>query len=264
MKRRRLGDGPSLALCAFFLQPSFQISDGFETGRSYVVHDSLRTRRLALFSSAVLVLCVLPASAQGCPELLGLWPYGPASVVAVSGTTAYVGSGPALLVVDVSVPASPQLLGEVTLPEVVSGLAVVGNLALVVDYANLRVIDVSVPSAPVEVGIVDTLPAANGVAVAGSYAYVTAGNSGLRVISIANPSAPVEVGSVQPSGVCNSRRGGGGKLRIRRLRGRWVAGDLDRQPSAPVTLLRKPRTGRSASRWWVATPTLRTSTLGCG
>ena len=42
-----------------------------------------------------------PATAQGCPELLGRWPLGPARTVAVSGTTAYVGSGTALLVVDV-------------------------------------------------------------------------------------------------------------------------------------------------------------------
>jgi hypothetical protein len=158
-------------------------------------------RFLEMITGAVLVLCFHPAAAQDCPELLGLWPYGPAYEVAVAGSTAYVGSGPTLLVVDVSVPASPQLLGEVTLPEIVSGVAVVGSLALVVDYgANLRVIDVSIPSAPVEVGIFDTLLAANGVAVAGSYAYVAGGSSGLRVISIANPSAPAEVGSVQPPG----------------------------------------------------------------
>ncbi|MEX1309107.1 MAG: hypothetical protein AB1Z65_01685, partial [Candidatus Sulfomarinibacteraceae bacterium] len=96
--------------------------------------NSIRTAVIpAVVIGAVIVLCVPPAAAQTCPELLGRWPYGPAYEVAVAGSTAYVGSGPTLMVVDVSTPASPQLLGELTLPENVTGVAVVGNLALVVD-----------------------------------------------------------------------------------------------------------------------------------
>ena len=36
----------------------------------------------------------------------------------MAGSTAYVGSGPALMVVDVSTPVSPQLLGEITLSDI--------------------------------------------------------------------------------------------------------------------------------------------------
>jgi len=81
---------------------------------------------LALIIGAVLVLSSLPAAAQSCPELLGRWPYGPASAVAVDGNLAYVGSGTVLLVLDVTTPASPQLLGEVSMPGVVRGIAVDG------------------------------------------------------------------------------------------------------------------------------------------
>jgi hypothetical protein len=47
-----------------------------------------------------------------CLETFGRWPYGPAEAVAAAGDYAYVGSGLALLVVDVSDPAAPQRLAE--------------------------------------------------------------------------------------------------------------------------------------------------------
>ncbi len=149
-----------------------------------------------LVAGAVLVLCVPPAAAQDCPELLGRWPYGPASAVAVSGSLAFVGSGTTMLVIDVSTPGSPQLLGDVALPDIARGITVADDYAYVaVGYSGLRVVDVSVPSAPVEIGFVDTPGDAWAVAVSGSYAYVADGSSGgLRVISVANPSAPAEVG----------------------------------------------------------------------
>jgi len=47
------------------------------------------------------------AFAQDCPELMGRWPYGPAWAVARSGDHAYFGSGPTLLIADVSAPGTP-------------------------------------------------------------------------------------------------------------------------------------------------------------
>ena len=73
----------------------------------------------ALMIIAVLVLSSQPAEAQDCPDLLGLWAYGPAATVAISGDRAYVGSGAVLLVIDVSTPATPLLLGDVVLPDIV-------------------------------------------------------------------------------------------------------------------------------------------------
>lgn len=65
-----------------------------------------------LLCGVVAAIPTPPASAQDCPELLGSWPYGPAWGVAVAGTRAYVGSGRALMVVDVSNPAAPALVGS--------------------------------------------------------------------------------------------------------------------------------------------------------
>ena len=145
-----------------------------------------------------------PAAAQGCPELLGRWPFGPATTVAVSGSFAYVGSGAALLVVDVSTPDSPQLLGDVVLPEPVFEIAVAGSHAYVANFrAGLRVVDISVPSAPVEVGFLDTPGHAVGVSVAGDYAFVADFSAGLRVIDISVSSAPVEIGFLDTPGYAN-------------------------------------------------------------
>lgn len=122
------------------------------------------------------------ASADGCPELVGRWPYGPVYAVAVSGDYAYFGSGTVLQVVDVSSPAAPQAVGEVVLPGVVQSVAVSEGYAYVADeYASLRVIDVSTPSSPVEVGFYDTPGYAYGVAVSGGYAYVADYYAGMEV-----------------------------------------------------------------------------------
>ena len=130
------------------------------------------------------------AFAQGCPELVGRWPYGPTEAVAISGNYAYFGSGTVLQIANVSVQATPQLVGEVVLPGVVRGVAVSGGYAYVADsYSGLRVIDVSTPAAPVEVGFYVTPGNAFGVAVSGDHAYVADGDAGLRVIDVSTPSA---------------------------------------------------------------------------
>jgi hypothetical protein len=70
--------------------------------------------------------------------------------VAVQGRYAYIGVGPRLVVLDVSNPAGPLLLGRTAvLPGLVHGVAVAGTLAYVADgEAGLRVVDVSNPASP--------------------------------------------------------------------------------------------------------------------
>ncbi len=185
----------------------------------------------ALVSSAIMLMIVLPVAAQDCPQLLGRWPYGTARAVAVSGSLAFVGSGTTLLVLDVSAPSSPQLLGSVTLPELVDGIAAAGSHAYVANgTSGLRVIDVSNPAAPVEVGVSDvTEEGAMDVAVAGSHAYVAYGSLGLRVIDVSEPSLPVVVGAIDTPGTA---RGSGGRRQPRLRGGRQLraASHLDRQP----------------------------------
>ena len=112
--------------------------------------------------------------------------------IAVHGNYAYMGVGPRLVVLDVSDPANPTVVGQTAvLPAGVSAVYVAGGYAYVpFRYADLRVIDVSDPTAPVVVGTVPVW--ARDVHVADNYAYVSGGD--LRVVDVSNPTAPVVVG----------------------------------------------------------------------
>lgn len=75
------------------------------------------------------------------------------SVVALDGETAFLGIGPRFTTVNVSDPASPQLLWQSDpLADVVGAIAVVGGRAYLRVGANLLVYDVSDPAAPALMG----------------------------------------------------------------------------------------------------------------
>lgn len=84
---------------------------------------------------------------------------------------ALYGSGPTLLIADLSDPATPQVVGEVVLPGEVRGIAVSGDVAYIADDAEgLRVVDVATVAAPIEIGVFNTPGNVLGVAVSGGYA----------------------------------------------------------------------------------------------
>ena len=74
------------------------------------------------------------------------------------GRQAYVADNySGLQVVDVSTPASPQIIGSVATPGQALSVAVVGTTAYVADgHIGLQVIDVSTPASPQIIGSVDT------------------------------------------------------------------------------------------------------------
>ena len=119
--------------------------------------------------AVISLVCLSPslshtAFAQGCPELIGEWPYGPSFAVAVVGNLAYSSSGPTLLIVAIHDPAAPSVVGELDLSMMIEGVAVSGDFAYAVGgSAGLRVVDVSDPAMPVEVGSLDTVGSAVGV-----------------------------------------------------------------------------------------------------
>ena len=133
------------------------------------------------------------ASASEGVELVGQIG-GVSYAVAVQGSYAYLGVGLRLVVLDISNPEEPLVLGRTeVLSYLVEAVAVAGGYAYFADSGNgLRVIDVGDPVAPVQVGYCDIQGRASGVAVAGGYAYIASGD--LRVIDVTDPAAPVEVG----------------------------------------------------------------------
>ncbi|HQP43743.1 MAG TPA: hypothetical protein PLV66_08710, partial [Thermoanaerobaculales bacterium] len=156
----------------------------------------LGSESLIIALAAGFAVAVAPVAAQGCPELIGRWPYGPTAAVAASADLAYLGSGSTLQIADVSDPSTPRVVGDVELPWLVLGISASGGYVYVAAGDGLRVIDARVPAAPVQVGFIATQGLAIDVAVAGNFAYLADGSAGLRVIDVASPTTPVEVASV--------------------------------------------------------------------
>ena len=115
--------------------------------------------------------------------------------VFVQGNYAYIHARGILVILDVSAPSHPTVIG-CAVPQIVSwdgGLYIQGSLAYVADVnSGLRIIDVSSPSSPVEVGFYDTPGYARDVYVQSGLAYVADGS--LRIIDVSVPSSPSEVG----------------------------------------------------------------------
>jgi len=140
------------------------------------------------------------------PRLLGSLA-GNMKAVAMAGQRAYVlqtvSGNPAhtdLLVVNLTLPATPSILGRVNLtPSIMVGVKVVGSLAYVAaGSSGLQIVDVSTPATPTIIGTLDTPGTASGVAVANGYAYVADGTA-VRVINVTSPRTPVLVASLATS-----------------------------------------------------------------
>jgi hypothetical protein len=135
----------------------------------------------------------------GSPNPVDLAPR--ALCVAVSGQYAYVTCmGAGLQVIDISDPASPQLLGVNDTMGTTVDVALSGNYAYLAEgYAGLRVIDISNAAAPRKVSEYYTKVPARTVAVSGTSAYVSdseysAGAGTVEVLDISNPIDPKHVG----------------------------------------------------------------------
>ena len=164
---------------------------------------------LAVVTSNGMGLNVVDVSDPMSPKTVG-WLSGGMGAVAMAGQYAYVDNtiagNPAhddLIVVNLSVPSSPSIVGRITLPSGAGTIKVVGTLAyLATNAAGLQVVDVSSPTAPRIIGSVDTPGSAMRLAVANGYAYV-ADNTAVVSINISTPTNPVIVGSLPTTSATN-------------------------------------------------------------
>lgn len=164
---------------------------------------AFNVRTLGLCVIVCVLLLAASAWATDIPvTLAGQWG-GTCCATAISGTHAYMGMGPRLLVVDVSTPSTPRVVGmSPVLPDAIWGVTVSGNYVYVAAYTGgLQIIDVSDPTNPLRVGAYDTPGSAVGVAVSGNHAYVADYYSGLEIIDITNPASPFLAGSYDTVGV---------------------------------------------------------------
>ncbi|HYN88856.1 MAG TPA: hypothetical protein VER55_10010 [Ardenticatenaceae bacterium] len=117
------------------------------------------------------------------------------SAVAVVEHYVYIGVGPRLVILDVSNPASPTVVGQSPpLGAPINNVEVVDGYAYVTGTAHdLAVLDVHEPTAPSVVGTYDVPNPASrsqGVTVVGTTAYLANGADGLQILDVSRPTAP--------------------------------------------------------------------------
>ena len=105
---------------------------------------------------------------------------------------------PGTVMIDITNPASPAIVGSVDTPADASGVAVAGDYAYVADdFSGLRVVDIANPESPVIVGSVDNVDYpeyTDNVSVANGYAYVTSSEGVLQAIDIDLSGGGMEAG----------------------------------------------------------------------
>ena len=139
---------------------------------------------------------VVDVSNPSSPRVVGEYTGGSFDGLIVNGNIGYVSRGSQLHVLNLSNPATPQLIRTVTLSASLGGDGgtVVGNrLYLCESTAGLSVWDVSQPDNPQRLGIIGNIGVARAVHVSANYAFVAAGRwlggiqGGLRVIDVSDP-----------------------------------------------------------------------------
>lgn len=135
---------------------------------------------------------------------------GPIGPGAVQGNYAYVGVGTHVLILNISDPSQPTVVGQTgMMPDLVSHVTVSGTHAYVADGNNgIYIFDVSDPAHPSQTGVFTATGYATSVAVAGNYAYIVYDYGGinvgaLRVVNISDLAHPAEVGFVTTPGNAN-------------------------------------------------------------
>lgn len=122
--------------------------------------------------------------------LLGRWAGGGCRDVLADGSIVYVGYGAYVQIMDFTDPVNPVLIGSITLPSEVRGLALDHETLYVADNrGSLRVVDVADPSTPTEIGALEDIEAFD-VEIEGHYAYVSGANDGMFILDITHPSSP--------------------------------------------------------------------------
>ena len=143
------------------------------------------------------VLHVLDTSNPSSPQRLGTWcTLDGGRGLAISNGAAYLPTGGALNIVDVSNPIPVPLRTSVGLN--VGAVAAMGSLAISARYDSLHVLDMS--SEPQEIlgaiSLPEGLPGLHhgGLATAADLAFVAARSAGLQIVDVSDPTAPAIVG----------------------------------------------------------------------
>ena len=120
--------------------------------------------------------------------------------VQVAGDLAFLSSGSALQILNVSNRALPTLLGSIDLSSATAVKVADGYAYVTEGWGNLTVLDIQDPAQPAKIGVASVGEWAQDLDVQGAYAFVVASDSGLQVVDLNDPFVPARVGSYAASG----------------------------------------------------------------
>lgn len=164
----------------------------------------IRYLGVLLVAFVLLLAVVSPGAAQGDGmRVLGQLG-GSIGAVCVDGSRAYVGVGPSLVLLDLSDPFQPMVLGETgRLADLIEGIAVHGNYAfLACRFDGLHVIDVSDAANPHQVAQLPGVSFSRDLTLredpqSGQVLAYVAEYDWLRIIDVTSPLSPTLVSEVQ-------------------------------------------------------------------
>ncbi|MBI1805282.1 MAG: T9SS type A sorting domain-containing protein [Ignavibacteriae bacterium] len=122
--------------------------------------------------------------------------FGQENAVKVRGSFAYSGIGRYLGVIDLTSPASPVVVGRVTLGSTIKDMVIRDSLIFLITTGGFYIEDISLPTEPQFVGYVGISGSPIRVVVDSTFAYVTTFGGLLRVVDISNPANPYLRGSM--------------------------------------------------------------------
>jgi hypothetical protein len=151
----------------------------------------------ACLACGTAAIVLTPATAAQSPHftIVGTVP-GPADLVKLHGSYAYIAAGPTLRIVDMTEVSAPKLVSTFTFPKRIWALAVSATAVYAADdWAGLVILDVTNPAAPRQRGSYKTLGQAWGLDIVGNTAVVANQMSGIDIIDVADPDKPVVSGT---------------------------------------------------------------------
>jgi len=138
----------------------------------------------------------------GNTTLVGRWAAGPPYAFTVENNIVYTASGGILLILDITNPSEPQLLGQVSTDGIISDVAKSGNYVYLAEQdSGLKIIDVSGLADPVQVSELLLPGSVNKVIADNQTLFIAEGGyngsqwtGGLRTLDISDPQNPQLLG----------------------------------------------------------------------
>lgn len=258
MRRRFTKNIAALMLCVAFMFPFMPSSLGEQedvgwrlTGQVGGVTKALYLDGDTLYVASGLRVMTLDASDPKAMTVIGTSPLLPQFVERIEGDGAghlFVCCGDGgLVILDVSNPSVPTVIGSLDTRGYTEGVALCGDYAVLADGPQgVQIADIADLANPRIISEAYPLAYVYDIAVQGNAAYAAGGGSGLFTVDLSDPARPVETGLVQLSGCQYDAEIADGKLYLAGAWGGVSAFDIG-EPLAPKLISNTETTGWAMS-----------------